>query len=137
MNEDCRIVTGSPSYFVCSSPSHVFYGEIDQPGLRDWPREWVDWDGDGKKDWCRIIGVVRGAKFLRCSFGNGKTLEPTVTSGQIDAGYPFTGPHSPPTFELRGGVMSYCRITGSFDYEQYRPCLAASGRGFGNDVQTK
>lgn len=133
IDDSCRIVSGRTSYFLCTSPTKVLFGEIDEPGLRDWTREWVDWDGDGRKDWCRIVGEVRGAKRLRCNFNDGKAMDQSATSDVIDVGYPISGPHSPPIFEARNGAMNYCRITGSFDFPEWRECLAASGRGFGQN----
>ena len=94
-DEVCRIVSGQPTYYLCSSNVAVYYGTLDEPGLRDWPRDWVDWDGDGRKDWCRIVGAIRGAKQLRCNFSDGKTLEASAISGDIDAGYPIRTSYTP------------------------------------------
>ncbi|MBO3748755.1 hypothetical protein J5X84_21970 [Streptosporangiaceae bacterium NEAU-GS5] len=116
----CTISTGDGWDYTIQSPS------ID-PGY-DEGRSWVDVNGDGKADYCRIIGFWTNS--VQCTLSNGTGFGRTFTSGAMDAGYGNTrqwGDHN------GDGRADYCRVVGDSQFAKAR-CTVSVGAAFGDTV---
>lgn len=122
---------GRPSGFASEWVSGTF------PDIRGWKSAWVDFNGDGKKDYCTAAvtsGVLGSAKgFLRCILSSGTGFGDTIianTSDEsgLDLGYE-------PTYDwadVNGdGRADFC---GTDSMGTARKCYHANANGFGPAV---
>src|SRR5215471_12537185 len=96
---------------------------IDQVGTA-----WVDFNGDGKADYCRRIGNQNNvSSYLSCTVSTGTGLGATYTSDVQDWGYDVGAAW----VDFNGdGKADYCRRVGS-GYSTYVSCTVSTGTGFG------
>jgi hypothetical protein len=107
-----------------------------------WPdgRAFVDVNGDGRADYCRITGsnVNDGGAFLYCRMSDGGTFGAEVGSGQaIDPGF---GSAHPADLQARywadvngDGLPDFCRGVGSWNPNYYIRCSLAPNFNPAND----
>jgi hypothetical protein len=132
----CRVIGGgsSPFYLACDLQGEdgvtFKYWPVSDPGHR-YARRFVDWDGDGFLDYCRVVGNDGGAKNMRCNFGNGRRFGGDYDSSPFDAGYH----DSNVTFEESSSGATFCADAGSS--HEMRTCLPSKKRGFGTPSLTK
>jgi hypothetical protein len=87
-----RLVGAGNSYFlrVTFSGGRSFGPEVTSglidPGYKE-GRAWVDWNGDGKADYARIVGVPGHYK-IKITFSNGRSFGQEIMSEDLDPGYP-------------------------------------------------
>jgi hypothetical protein len=106
-----------------------------QSDVLDWGnaegRDWVDMNGDGKSDFCRVIGPA-GAFRLACTLSTGSGFGATATSEVVDAG---VGGSRKWVDVNADGFTDFCRVTGTPG--TYRlACTFGSASGFGNTVSS-
>ena len=111
LSDYCRIVGSGPYYVRCTlNGSTGFRGEITSPAIDPGEAEgaaFVDFNGDGKADYCRVIGTQ-----LRCllSMGNGWSTSWDIAAAIGDAGYR----NARWWVDVNGdGMADYCRATGA------------------------
>jgi hypothetical protein len=129
----CRVVEGNTSSgkLQCTLSTGAGFGatissDVIDPGYFE-GRSWVDVDGDGRADYCRVIERNSGQGRVRCTLSTGKGFGPEITSGAIEVGY----------FEGRGwadfdgdGRADYCRVVErNADGGKLR-CTLSDGSGF-------
>jgi RHS repeat-associated protein len=139
----CRAVGnswGNGSYLGCSlSTGTGLSGEFTvQVPVSDWGysdrRWWVDFNGDGKTDYCRAVGNSSGnGSYLGCSLstGTGLSVEFTVQAPVSDWGY----------YDRRwwvdvngDGKPDYCRAVGnSWGNGSYLRCSLSTGTGLSGE----
>ena len=94
-----------------------------------YPRQWIDFNGDGKADFCRILGTPE--KYLGCTLSTGTGLGETITSSSsgFDPGYEYSGRQ---WVDFNGdGKADYCRtIKGGSNTTSYISCTLSTGVGF-------
>ncbi len=112
-----------------------FSGTWDHPnvdmGHADWPRSWVDFNGDGFSDYCRVVGG--GPFYVRCTLGGSTGFAGEVTSGAIDRGYK----EGAAFVDSNGdGKTDYCRVVGSNNHTNaFVRCLLSTGTGWATDQE--
>jgi hypothetical protein len=109
------------------------FGATFQSDVLDWGqdtgRAWVDIDGDGRADFCRVTGAT-GANRLACTVSIGSGFGATITSDMIDPGLAADRKWIDVNND---GKPDYCRITGSTG--AYRlACTLATATGFGATI---
>ncbi|MEV4315609.1 cutinase family protein [Actinocrispum sp. NPDC049592] len=137
----CRragITNGTDSRVVCTlSAGGAFGASITSP-VTDWGyaagRAWVDANGDGKADFCRVVGVTNGTDSrVACTLSAGGAFGATITSPVIDWGFPegriwadFNG----------DGKADFCRRAGGpvNGTDSRVVCTLSTGGGFGASV---
>jgi hypothetical protein len=126
----CRVIGSGSQRLRCTLSTGTGFGSeftsdwLD-PGY-DAGRAWVDVTGDGKADYCRIVGL--GSLSLQCTVSDGGSFGLTFTSGPIDPGYDA----SRTWVEVNAdGKKDYCREVG---WSVMR-CTLATGSGFAGEFQ--
>ncbi|WP_347591492.1 VCBS repeat-containing protein [Acrocarpospora sp. B8E8] len=125
----CRVVGFSSKSAQCTVSGgdgwdDTFQSASLDPGY-DAGRSWVDANGDGKADFCRIVGLWD--KNVQCTFSTGTGFGRTVTSAALDPGYDDSRRWG----DVNGdGKADYCRIVGNFSLSVR--CTLSTGNGFGN-----
>jgi len=84
-------------------------------------RAWVDHNGDGLTDYCRVIGAFNQ---VRCTLSTGSGFGAEVTSGTLDGGY---AEGSAWVDFNADGKADYCRLISSGSVR----CTLSTGSGFG------
>ena len=88
-------------------------------------RGWVDFNGDGRADYCRVL-----ASTLGCSPSTGSAFAGTANSFDLDVGFAEGRAWA----DVNGdGRADYCRRIGSATNTLVR-CTLATGAGFGSEV---
>lgn len=130
----CRIVGGASKFMECTLSTGGGFGTsitsaVLDPGYDD-SRRWGDVNGDGKADFCRIVGSGNySATTLRCSPSTGTGFAQHYDSPLLDAGYGGTGAWA----DVDGdGKDDYCRETGNYQ----GVCTISTGAGFGITFST-
>jgi hypothetical protein len=132
----CRLIGGGagaiPYYAACNLNSAggaqtFWYQSISDAGYEH-SRRFVDWDGDGYIDYCRIVGS--GPKFMRCSFGDGKRLGGDFDSQPFDTGFHDANV----TWKETPTGATFCADAGH-NHEK-RSCLPSKKKGFGRPTLT-
>jgi hypothetical protein len=106
-----------------------------QSDVLDWGntegRDWVDMNGDGRSDFCRVVGPA-GAFRLACTLSAGAGFGATITSDVIDAG--VSG--SQKWVDVNAdGFVDFCRVTVTAG--SYRlACTFGGASSFGNTVSS-
>lgn len=83
---------------------------------------WVDYNADGKADYCRLTAAVE----LQCTLATGRGFGGTVATPALDAGYPEQRMWG--DVDGNGGA-DYCRRVDSPSNQRYQ-CSLASPEGF-------
>ena len=95
---------------------------------------WVDFDADGKADFCRIVGGGFTGH-ATCTVSTGRGFGATYASGNIDAGYGDGRTWGDVNGDHRA---DYCRRVGNGGADSRIACSLSSGSGFveaGNTLQ--
>jgi len=133
----CRFVGNAPGIFLsCALATATGFGNYDrnsQPGIDlgyDNPRFMADVDGDGRADFCRVVGNGP-ARFVSCLLATATGLGPQEFAGQpgMDLGY-----DNMPRFmaDVDGdGRADYCRFVGNAP-AIFLSCALSQPTGFGN-----
>jgi hypothetical protein len=124
----CRVVGGSYKNLQCTVSlgdrfgATFTSGNVD-PGY-DAGRAWVDVNGDGKADYCRVVGAFD--KRLECTLSTGDGFGASFRSGVIDPGYD----NGRAWVDVNGdGKADYCRVVGLGSKSVQ--CTLTTGSGFG------
>ena len=106
-------------------------------------RAWVDHNGDGKADYCRVVDYTR----LACTVSTAPTVPPTTVgygqplgegfgatyySRNLDAGWDDTRTWRDANGD---GKVDYCRITGNVFFGYQASCTISTGQGFMAETQ--
>jgi len=135
----CRIVGNRGKEFVwcATSQGNQLKGSVGSKkaadiGYNDQMRMMADVNGDGKADFCRIVGN-RGKEFLSCLTSKGSKLEGSVNSkSPLDLGYRTMRMMA----DVNGdGKADYCRVVGNRGKEFVR-CELSTGNGFNGAVSS-
>jgi hypothetical protein len=125
----CRVVGGSYKNLQCTVSlgdrfgATFTSGNVD-PGY-DAGRAWVDVNGDGKADYCRVVGAFD--KRLECTLSTGDGFGASFRSGVIDPGYD----NGRAWVDVNGdGKADYCRKVGLGPNSIQ--CTLSNGTTFGN-----
>ncbi len=129
----CRLVGSvnlSSSYAECTVSTGTGFGTSYKSGVLDWGHEsgraWVDFNGDGKADYCRLVGFA-SSPALQCTVSTGTGFGATYTSGVVDWGYEA----GRAWVDFNGdGKADYCRPVG-FASSPAVQCTVSTGTGFG------
>jgi len=103
--------------------------EVLDPGYPE-GRAFVDFDGDGKQDYCRVIGTAFPNSFAACTLSLGERFAPQpIVSASLDWGYP----ESREWKDVNGdGKADFCRVVGN--NRESLACTFSTGTGFGRTV---
>ena len=121
-----------------TSPNVTYRTSLD-PGWKA-GRAWVDHNGDGKADYCRVVDYTRLACTVSIApetpvsstFGGfGEGFGETFHSQNLDAGWDDTRTWQDANGD---GKVDYCRITGNFLVGYQAQCTISNGQGFGGTV---
>ena len=124
----CNVIPGKTDSVQCninikSAPYDSFQWIQTTSGDVGWTnggQAWVDVNGDGKADFCRLTNVYT---VIRCSISNGSGFEAQDwISSYLDAGYPQTRKWIDVN---RDGKVDFCRITSNG-----MVCNLSNGKGF-------
>ena len=133
----CRVVgdnNGSSSKVSCTVATSTGFGVTYPSGVIDWGydagRQWVDFNGDGRADYCRVVGDTNGTSSkVSCTVSTGTGFGTTYTSSVIDWGYAEGRQWS----DFNGdGKADYCRVVGDTNGTSSKvSCTVSTGTGFG------
>lgn len=111
----------------------AFTAKVDI-GHGEFPRFMVDVNGDGKADFCRLVGG-EGQEFLSCAFSDGKTFgQYDFNSAKLDLGHAEF-----PRFmaDVNGdGKADFCRLVGG-EGQEFLSCALSDGKTLGPQYQFK
>ena len=122
------------SYVSCTLSTGTGFRQTITSGLIDWGydtgRAWVDVNGDGKADYCRVVGgpnITNG--HVACTLSTGTGFGQTIMSPALDWGYD-TGRS---WVDVNGdGKADFCRrVGGQNNVSSYVSCTLSTGTGFG------
>jgi hypothetical protein len=127
----CRIVGSGYQYLQCTASAHSGFGPTHTSGAVDagWDagRAWVDFNGDGKADYCRVVGL--NSKSVQCTVSGGDGWDDTFQSSALDPGYDA----GRSWVDVNGdGKSDFCRVVGFWDKSMQ--CTFSTGTGFGRTV---
>jgi hypothetical protein len=127
----CRRVGSSTNTLVrCTLARAGGFGAEFTSGRIEWGAEagtaWVDFDGDGDRDFCRPIGATVTTAQIFCTLWPG--LAHTVTSSPVDLGY---GTQRAWVDHNGDGKADYCRRVGDAPGNMRVSCTISNGSGFG------
>ena len=124
----CTVFTGSETFVnpftghFAQSGVTITSGKID-PGY-DAGRAWVDVTGDGRADYCRVVGSWD--KRLMCTTSADDGFVSSFTSGVEDPGWDA----GRAWVDFNGDKLAdYCRVVGSST--KFFQCTVSTGSGFG------
>jgi murein DD-endopeptidase MepM/ murein hydrolase activator NlpD len=133
----CRLVgttNNTSSYLACTVSTGTGFGATYLSGVADWGqdtgRAWVDFNGDGRTDYCRIVGTTNFASsYAACTPSTGTGFGTTILSGVLDWGF-VTGRA---WVDANGdGRADYCRRVGAVNNtSSYVSCTLSAGSSFG------
>lgn len=130
-------VNGQSSGVACLTSTGQSFGVEVRSGVIDWGfesgRAWVDANGDGRADYCRLVGNVGATQGVACLLGSGTGFDGNIASvGNIDWGYP----DGRFWVDINGdGRADFCRTVGNANGQSsYVSCLTSNGLGFGSEV---
>ena len=136
----CRTVgsvNNQSSHISCTLSTGAGFGQTITSGVVDWGlpqgRAWVDVNGDGKADYCRLIGNVNNqSSYISCTLSTGTGFGQTITSGVVDWGYADGRAW---VDENGDGKADYCRTVGSVNNQSSLiSCTLSTGNGFGQTI---
>lgn len=122
----CRVVAAGGKSLSCTLSNGTSFGSTHTSGGLDpgWTagQAWVDFNADGRADFCRVIGTW-GQK-VQCTVSTGTGFGATYTSGNLDAGWDA----GRDWVDVNGdGRADYCRVVDSSKLQ----CTVSTGTGFG------
>ena len=97
------------------------------------PGQWVDFNGDGKMDYCLIQGLSGNGR-LACYLSNGSALTttPILSALAVDRGSNYGREWA----DVNGdGMADFCRVRGTAS-NQIVTCTLSTGTGFGGDINS-
>jgi hypothetical protein len=119
----CRRVggTGPESRVACTVSTGVGFGETFISAPVDWGydtnRAWVDFDGDGRADFCRRVGGTGPESRVACTVSTGVGFGETFISAPVDWGYDtnraWVGPTGSSVNLVGTGTLTGTVVTGS------------------------
>ncbi|WP_147427247.1 hypothetical protein [Micromonospora globbae] len=122
----CRVVGSGYKNLRCTVSMGTRYGgdftsgAVD-PGY-DAGRAWADFNGDGRSDFCRIVGGWD--KRAQCTLSTGTGYGSTITSAALDPGWDA----GRSWVDVNGDNRAdYCRVVGSTSLQ----CTLSNGNSFG------
>jgi hypothetical protein len=138
----CRrvgVTNGVDSKVSCTLSTGSGFGTTITSGMLDWGytsgRGWVDANGDGKSDYCRVGGTAdfTDAK-VACTLSTGSGFGTTIVSANLDWGYISGRAWA----DVNGdGKADYCRRTGVDNQSDSRvSCTPSTGTGFGPTIDS-
>lgn len=86
-------------------------------------RAFVDFDGDRKQDYCRVVGNGFPNSYVTCTLSEGKAFGATLVSPSLDWGYPETRQWRDANGD---GRADFCRVIGN--YRETMACTFSQGR---------
>jgi surface antigen len=89
-----------------------------------------DVNGDGRGDYCRVVGGPPGGYRVTCSLGGAGSFATSFTSNVIDVGYRNSYAWADVTGDNRA---DYCRLVGGGPAAFQLRCSPSTGAGFGSD----
>ncbi len=129
----CRLVGGGPAPFQlrCTRSLGTHFGDDFLSGAADpgYPqgRAWVDFNGDGKVDYCRVTGVAND-QHVQCTLSTGGGFGSVVSSPALDWGYEWSRSWT----DVNGdGRTDYCRVVGGGPSPFFMACTLSHGSSFG------
>lgn len=142
MKSFCRLVGSEnqvSSYLRCNAFTGGGFGPDVNSGVVDWGwpagRAWVDADGDGKADFCRVVGATnQTGAYARCTLSTGSGFGAEINSGALDWGTATARAW----VDVDGdGKTDFCRPVGSVNQtSSYLRCNLSTGSGFGVEVNS-
>jgi len=129
----CRRVGGAPETLMqCTLSSGTGFGQTFTSGRVEWGADsgyaWVDFDGDGDRDFCRPTGSTATNQLLFCTLWTPGGLGETKVSTPIDWGY---GTDRAWVDHNGDGKFDYCRRVGGGAGNERVSCTISNGSGFG------
>ncbi len=127
----CRRIGSATNTLVrCTLATGAGFGSEVTSGRIEWGAEegtaWVDFEGDGDRDFCRPIGASVTTAQVFCTLWPG--LAHTVTSSPVDLGY---GTDRAWVDHNGDGRADYCRRVGDAPNNTRVSCTISNGTGFG------
>jgi hypothetical protein len=112
----------------------VYHGSKEDAGYPEGRME-VDFDGDGVRDFCRVIGTQYPNSYVACNLLDpSKNIVAYVESGSTDWGYPAGRTWT----DVNGdGRADYCRVIGTDYPNSFVACTLSEGKAFGQTYRTK
>ncbi|RKQ90928.1 peptidase M23-like protein [Solirubrobacter pauli] len=136
----CRLTGGQnnqSSYAQCTLSTGSGFGATITSALTDWGydsgRAWVDFNGDGKADFCRLTGGQNNqSSYAQCTLSTGNGFGATITSALTDWGYDS----GRAWVDFNGdGKADFCRLTGGQNNQSsYAQCTLSTGNAFGATI---
>jgi hypothetical protein len=134
----CRRVGGPGNWrMACSYSTGSGFSQSNVSPPLDWGydagRAWTDVNGDGRADFCRVVGNSNGIDSrVQCTLSAGTSFGGTLTSGVLDWGYVAGRAWA----DFNGdGKSDYCRLVGAGNnINSHFACTLSTGVGFGNTV---
>ena len=130
----CRRVGDPPNTFMqCTLSSGSGFSQTVTSGRIEWGQDagyaWVDFDGDGDRDFCRPVGASVTTSQLFCTLWTGADgFGDTRVSGVLDLGY---GTDRAWVDHNGDGKADYCRRVGNAGADERISCTISNGTGFG------
>jgi hypothetical protein len=127
----CRVVGGTNKMVQCSRNLGFSWGQTVTSGLvdagYDAGRGWADMNGDGRADYCRVVGLWD--KRLQCTVSTAAGFGTTFTSAPVDPGYD----QGRTWVDVNGDNRAdYCRIVGLGT--KLVQCTLGTTDGFGDTI---
>jgi hypothetical protein len=122
---------GSGSRVRCTVSTTAGFGATYTSDVVDWGyeagRAWVDFNDDGRADYCRLVGAVNhSSSYVQCTVSTGTGFGATYTSSVMDWGYEA----GRAWVDFSGDAQAdYCRVVGS-NGGLREQCTVATGNGF-------
>jgi len=129
----CRRVGGGPdpTHLRCTLATPTGFGPDFTSAPIDWGDDtgsaWVDFNGDGTRDYCRAVTASATNTQLFCTLVTANGLGQTIVSGPVDLGYP----NGRAWVDHNGdGKADYCRLVGG-GADTRVACTTSVGTAFG------
>jgi hypothetical protein len=136
----CRVIgSGYPnSYVICSLSSgpaleQMYAGADVQSASIDWGypagRAWIDFNGDKRADYCRIVGGSENGFKAKCLLSTGTAFGSEIMSDAIDPGFEDTRLWKDVNND---GKVDFCRKVGN--NREFIRCTMSAGTAFGQEI---
>ena len=132
-------VNHQDSKVACTLSTGTGYGATITSPVTDWGylagRGWADVTGDGKADYCRVVGNnSRTDAYVACTPSTGTGFGATFVSVKLDPGHTVGRTWA----DVNGdGKADYCRVRGETNHAGgLVSCTPSTGTGFGNDINS-
>jgi len=135
LGDYCRRVGNTDnidSFVRCTLATPTGFGADVTSGVVEWGmdtgRSWVDFNADGKSDYCRVFGSSAGKEKVSCLLSTGSGFGADIISGELDA----SKDAGRAWVDANGdGKADYCRVVAASGTVR---CLLSTGAGFGADI---